>query len=100
MPGVKAFLAAMLVLTAIPQSTLKVNVDLVNVLFTVTDRDGHLVSGLTKEDFAIEEDGRKQEIYRFSRENETPLTIGVLIDTSASVSRVFEEEKGTAIHFL
>src|SRR5215475_12958475 len=82
------------------QSTLKVNVDLVNVLFTVTDAKGRLVSGLTTQDFAVEEDGRKQEIYSFSRENELPLTIGMLIDTSASVSRVFADEKATAIQFL
>src|ERR1051325_734551 len=82
------------------QPALKVNVDLVNVLFTVTDSKGRLVPGLTRDDFAIEEDGRKQDIYSFSRENELPLTIGMLIDTSASVSRVFADEKETAIQFL
>jgi VWFA-related protein len=82
------------------QSTLKVNVDLVNVPFTVTDSKGHLVSGLTKNDIAVEEDGRKQEIYSFSRENELPLTIGMLIDTSGSVARVLPDEKATAIQFL
>src|SRR4051812_7242749 len=82
------------------QSTLKVNVDLVNVLFSVTDGKGRLVPGLTKQDFLVEEDGRKQDIYRFSRENELPLTLGLLVDTSASVSRVFADEKETAIHFL
>src|SRR5215471_8463728 len=82
------------------QSTLKVNVDLVNVLFTVTDAKGRLVSGLKKEDIAVEEDGRKQEIYSFSKENELPLTIGMLVDTSASVSRVFADEKATATQFL
>jgi len=82
------------------EATLKVNVDLVNVLFTVTDSKGHLVPGLVKNDFAVEEDGRKQEIYSFSKENELPLTIGMLIDTSASVSRVFVDEKETAIQFL
>jgi VWFA-related protein len=88
------------VLTGAQQSTLKVNVDLVNVLFTVTDANGRLVPGMTKEDFLVEEDGRKQEIYRFSRENELPLSLGLLVDTSASVSRVFNDEKETAIHFL
>jgi Ca-activated chloride channel family protein len=94
------FLILPAALIAGQQSTLKVNVDLVNVLFTVTDGKGRLVSGLTKEDFLIEEDGRKQEIYRFSRENELPLTLGLLVDTSASVSRVFGDEKETAINFL
>ena len=82
------------------QPTLKVDVDLVNVLFTVTDAKGRLIPGLTKQDFAVEEDGRKQEIYSFSKENELPLTIGMLIDSSPSVSRVFADEKETAIQFL
>src|SRR5262249_1601023 len=47
-----------------------------------------------------EEDGRKQEIQRFSVENQLPLTIGMLIDTSPSVSSVFNDEKDTAIRFL
>src|SRR3954470_16591525 len=79
------------------QLTLKVGVDLVNVLFTVTDRKGRLVSGLKESDFAVEEEGRKQDILHFSGENELPLTIGLLIDTSPSVRPVFPEEKTTAI---
>jgi Ca-activated chloride channel family protein len=82
------------------QLTLKVGVDLVNVLFTVTDRKGRLVSGLKESDFAVEEEGRKQEILHFSGENELPLTIGLLVDTSPSVRPVFPEEKTTAIAFL
>src|SRR5215467_11350897 len=83
-----------------PQTPLRVNVDLVNVAFTVTDRTGRFVSGLKQDDFALEEDGRKQEIQRFSQENEKPLTIGVLIDKSPSVGRVFNEEKAAAVSFL
>ena len=80
--------------------TLKVGVELVNVLFTVTDRKGRLVSGLKQSDFAVEEEGRKQDILYFSGENTLPLTLGMLIDTSPSVRPVFEEEKHTAIEFL
>jgi VWFA-related protein len=82
------------------QDTLKVNVELVNVQFTVTDRHGKFVPGLQKEDFLVEEDGRRQEIRNFARENELPLTIALLIDTSPSVRPVFEEEKTTAANFL
>lgn len=85
---------------ALPQFTLKVGVDLVNVLFTVTDRKGRLVSDLTRTDFAIEEDGRKQDIVHFATVNETALTIAMLIDISPSVRAVFDEEKETAIGFL
>lgn len=83
-----------------PQYTVKVGVDLVNVLYTVTDRKGRLVSSLGPEDFAVEEEGRRQDILHFSRENELPLTLAMLIDTSPSVRPVFDEEKITAIRFL
>ncbi len=83
-----------------PQMTVKVGVDLVNVLFTVTDRNGHLVSGLNRQDFLVEEDGRKQDIQFFSRESELPLTLGLVIDTSPSVRPVFDEERAAASRFL
>src|SRR5215467_11394147 len=82
------------------QDTLKVNVELVNVQVTVTDRHGKFVPGLKKEDFLVEEDGRRQEIRNFARENELPLTLALLIDTSPSVRPIFEEEKITAVGFL
>jgi len=93
-------IVAAAVLQQAPQTPLRVNVDLVNVAFTVTDRTGRFVSGLKQDDFALEEDGRKQDIQRFSQENEKPLTIGVLIDKSPSVGRVFGEEKAAAVSFL
>jgi VWFA-related protein len=98
-------LAAGFVFAAVPatmesQDTLKVSVDLVNVQFSVTDRRGRLIPGLKAEDFLLEEDGKRQEILHFARENELPLTIGMLIDTSPSVRPVFEEEKETAVAFL
>jgi VWFA-related protein len=80
--------------------TLKVNVELVNVPFSVTDRHGRFVPSLTAKDFLVEEDGRRQEIRNFARENELPLTIAMLVDTSPSVRPVFDEEKSTAVTFL
>src|SRR5436189_2524389 len=82
------------------QDTLKVTVDLVNVQFSVTDRHGRFVPGLTAQDFKVEEDGRRQEIRNFARENELSLTLALLIDTSPSVRPVFDEEKLTAASFL
>jgi VWFA-related protein len=82
------------------QDTLKVNVELVNVQFTVSDRHGRFVPGLTAKDFLVEEDGRRQEIRNFARENELPLTLAMLIDTSPSVRPVLDEEKMTAEGFL
>jgi VWFA-related protein len=84
----------------VSELTLKVGVDLVNVLFTVTDHQGRLVSGLNRSDFALEEDGRKQDILHFSSETELPLTLAIVIDTSPSVAPVFDSEKRTASAFL
>lgn len=82
------------------ETTLKVNVDLVNVILTVTEGNGRIVPGLNKEDFLVEEDGRKQEVSHFAREVTLPLTLAVLIDTSPSVQPVLDLEKQTAIEFL
>jgi VWFA-related protein len=83
-----------------PQFTVKVGVELVNVLFSVTDRRGRFIPGLGPQQFMVEEDGRRQDIMHFSPENELPLTLGLLIDTSPSVRPVFEAEKETAVSFL
>jgi Ca-activated chloride channel homolog len=82
------------------QDTLKVSVDVVNVAFSVRDRQGRFIPSLQAQDFVVEEDGKRQKIEYFARENELPLTIGVLIDTSPSVRPVFDEEKITAVRFL
>src|SRR5215831_1452582 len=87
-------------LSILSQTPLRVNVDLTNVSFSVTDRTGRFVSGLKQDDFTVEEEGLKQEINSFSRENELPLTIGMLIDKSPSVGSVFGDERSTAISFL
>lgn len=82
------------------ETTLKVNVDLVNVIFTVSEGNGRMVPGLNKEDFLVEEDGRKQELSHFAREVTLPLTLALLIDTSPSVRTVLDLEKQTAVEFL
>jgi VWFA-related protein len=89
-------------LTAAPprQFQVKVDVDLVNVLFSATDKNGRMITGLTANDFTIEEDGKRQQIALFSRERELPLTLALLMDISPSVEPVFDEEKRTAGAFL
>ena len=82
------------------QFTIKVGVNLVNLLFSVTDDKGRFVAGLGPGDFIVEEDGELQEIQHFARENELPLTMALLVDTSPSVRPVFDEERRTAVSFL
>jgi len=63
----------------------KSGVDLVNVTATVIDDDGRFVPSLTKDDFAIFENGRRQEISHFSSER-TPVSLGILLDASGSMT--------------
>ena len=67
-----------------------VDVDVVNILASVRDKRGALVSTLGKDDFIVAEDGKPQEIRYFARETDLPLTIGLLVD----VSRRSEERRG------
>ncbi len=79
---------------------LVINVDLVNVLFTVTDRKGKLVTDLSKDELKLYEDNKLQSITNFSRETDLPLTIAILIDTSSSIRDRFKFEQEAAIDFL
>jgi len=77
-----------------------VDVDVVNVLCTVSDKRGALVTDLEKDDFEIREDGRKQEIRYFTRETDLPLTIAMLMDVSGSVRSVLSDEREAAGQFF
>src|SRR5438046_363222 len=63
----------------------KSGVELVNVTATVSDDNGHFVPSLTKDDFAVFEDGAPQEIAQFSNER-VPVSLGILLDTSGSMT--------------
>jgi len=81
-------------------ATIKVDVDVVNILFNVRDKKGGLIGNLEKGDFSIWEDGKQQEIKYFNRETDLPLTIGLLIDISASQGNLIEIEKDAASQFF
>ena len=67
-----------------PNSTIRVNVKLVNVFTTVTNSGGAPVSSLKQDDFQLYEDGKLQKIAVFQRESELPLSIVIAVDTSLS----------------
>jgi VWFA-related protein len=79
---------------------IKVVVDVVNVLCTVSDKHGALVKDLRKEDFEVLENGRRQEIRYFARDADLPLTVALLVDVSGSVRDFIDKEKGAALQFL
>jgi VWFA-related protein len=79
----------------------RIEVEAVNVLVTVTDRQsGKFIKDLTRDDFEIYEDGVLQEISNFSSQTNLPLTIALAIDTSSSVRLKLEFEKEAALDFL
>jgi VWFA-related protein len=80
--------------------TMKVQVDVVNVFFNVKDKKGLLIPNLTKDNFEIFEDGKPQTIKYFAAESEQPLTLGILIDTSPSQTRVLPMEQEVGAAFL
>ncbi len=83
------------------EPTIRVNVELVNILFTVrAKKGGALIANLEKSDFSIYEDGKQQTIQRFSRETDLPLTLGLLIDISASQERLIDIERDAASAFF
>ena len=81
-------------------ATITIDVEVVNVLATVRDKKGLLVSHLTRDDFILEEDGKPQEIRYFARQADLPLTIGLLVDTSVSQERLIGPQKQAAAQFF
>ncbi len=79
---------------------ISVEVAVVNVVCSVRDGRGALVTGLSREDFSIVEEGKPQQIRYFSRDTDLPLTIGLLVDVSNSQRALLAEEKRTAEQFL
>ena len=84
-----------------PEYLEEVNVDLVELYTTVLDRDGHPVtSGLAAKDFAVTEDGAKQQIVRFDRVTDLPIHAAVAIDVSASMQSSLLKAQEAALRFL
>ena len=94
------FCATAIALAQDAPPTIKVDVDVVNVLFNVRDKGRGLIGNLNKDDFKIFEDGKEQTIKYFNRETDLPLTIGLLIDVSASQMNLIEIEKNAAYQFF
>jgi VWFA-related protein len=76
------------------------DVKVVNLFATVRDKKDQIVKNLTKDDFLLDEDGRRQTIKYFSQESNLPLTVGLLVDTSGSTRRVLPDERDASDRFL
>jgi VWFA-related protein len=83
-----------------PVTTFKANTNVVQLFFNVKDKKGGLIANLPKDSFEIFEDKKPQTIKYFSAESELPLTLGILIDSSASQERVLQMEQEVGGAFL
>jgi len=81
-------------------ATFKLQVNLVDLFFTVKDKSGILVPHLTKDDCSVFEDKVPQTIKNFQAETDLPLTLGILLDTSGSQDRVLPLEQQAGSQFL
>ena len=77
-----------------------VDVNRVNLLFTVTDKKGRFITDLTKDDFEIIENKKLQQIQDFTAESDLPLRLAILVDTSSSIRDRFHFEQDAATEFI
>ena len=83
-----------------PATTLSVQVRLVSVFVNVTDASGAPVPDLTRDNFLLSEDGRKQPIAVFEKQSGVPLSLVLAIDTSGSTHKDFSVEAHAARDFI
>ncbi len=81
-------------------ATFKLQVNLVDLFFTVKDKQGNLVPHLTRDDCTVSEDKQPQKLKTFVAETHLPLTLGILLDTSGSQTRVLPLEQDVGGQFL
>src|SRR5438874_12228080 len=93
------FLKYVLSVFLLSQFTLSVDVDLVVFNVTVLGDDGRPVTGLTADNFHVYEDGREEKIKIFQPED-TPATVGLLIDNSGSMTSKANDVKNAAWAFI
>ena len=84
-----------------PVTTIKVQANEVNLIFTVTDKKGRFITGLQRQNFGLLDDGRPPvAVLRFSQQTNLPLRVGILLDTSSSIRQRFQFEQDSAIEFF
>src|SRR5882672_5906308 len=82
------------------EDVVRVETNLTSIFFTAADSNKRFINNLKKEDVRVLEDGQPQEIFTFQQNLDLPLSIAILIDTSASEERTLPDEKAAARAFL
>ena len=76
-------------------------VNLVNLVFTVTDKKGHFITGLKRENFGLLDNGYPPAtVVAFTQQTNLPLRIGIMLDTSSSIRTRFKFEQDSALDFF
>ena len=83
-----------------PKGTIKVNVNLVNVLVSVLDENKRPAPNLPLEAFQVSEEGVPQKIEFFEPETKLPLDLALMIDASMSAHIDFQYERDAATRFI
>jgi len=83
-----------------PIATFKQSVNLVDLFFTVKDKNGNLVPHLNQQNCKVDENKEPQTLKSFVAETDQPLTLGILLDTSGSQQRLLPMEVGAASQFI
>lgn len=81
------------------QPTFRSSTQVVSLFATVTDAQNRLVPDLTKEDFQIFDNDKPQQLLVFQNENQ-PITVVVMLDTSASMTGSIQLLKAAAEQFI
>jgi len=76
-----------------------VGIDVINLNVSVTDVSNHYVTDLTVGDFAVFEDGLRQDLTLFTHEN-LPISLSVMIDVSASMDEKISVAQAAATRFV
>ena len=83
-----------------PKGTIKVNVNLVNVLVSVLDENKRPAPNLPQEAFEVQEEGVAQKIEFFEPETKLPLDLALMIDASMSAHIDIQYERDAASRFI
>jgi VWFA-related protein len=81
-------------------SPIVLEVNRVDVLFTVSDKKGRFVTDLGKSDFEVFENKKPQNVLEFAAESDLPLRLAILIDTSNSIRERFHFQQEAATRFI
>lgn len=82
-----------------PAPTFGTGIEIINLTVSVTDPDGRYVTALNRPDFAVFEDGIRQELTLYTHED-VPISLTLMVDTSASMEEKLPTAQAAAVRFL